>query len=72
MDSAQVIDAQFNRAVEIVQSLPKTGPIQTDYEEKLTMYRCAESPFRLCVAQKVTHDTPQSVQARCSKVFCTC
>ena len=39
MDSHQLIDAQFDRAVEIVQSLPKNGPIQTDYEEKLTMYR---------------------------------
>ncbi|KAF8558804.1 hypothetical protein OG21DRAFT_983617 [Imleria badia] len=39
MDSRQLIDAQFNRAVEIVQGLPKTGPIQTGYEEKLTMYR---------------------------------
>ncbi|KAG1753740.1 ACBP-domain-containing protein [Suillus paluster] len=38
MDSRELIDAQFDRAVEIVQSLPKTGPIQTDYEEKLTMY----------------------------------
>ncbi|KAI0092461.1 acyl CoA binding protein-domain-containing protein [Irpex rosettiformis] len=38
MDSRQLIDAQFDRAVEIVQGLPKTGPIQTDYEEKLTMY----------------------------------
>lgn len=35
-----MIDAQFDRAVEIVQGLPKTGPIQTGYEEKLTMYRC--------------------------------
>lgn len=34
-----LIDAQFDRAVEIVQSLPRTGPIQTDYEEKLQMYR---------------------------------
>lgn len=33
------IDAQFNRAVEIVQNLPKTGPIQTGYEDKLNMYR---------------------------------
>ena len=33
------IDAQFDRAVEIVQGLPKTGPIQTGYEEKLAMYR---------------------------------
>lgn len=33
-----LIDAQFDRAVEIVQSLPRTGPIQTDYEEKLQMY----------------------------------
>jgi len=40
MDSHELIDAQFDRAVEIIQSLPKTGPIQTDYEEKLTMYRC--------------------------------
>ncbi|KAF9222054.1 ACBP-domain-containing protein [Gyrodon lividus] len=38
MDSRQLIDAQFDRAVEIVQSLPKTGLIQTGYEEKLTMY----------------------------------
>ena len=41
MASKELIDAQFDRAVEIVQSLPKTGPIQTDYEEKLTMYRYA-------------------------------
>ncbi|KAG1857173.1 hypothetical protein C8R48DRAFT_278687 [Suillus tomentosus] len=38
MDSHELIDAQFHRAVEIVQGLPKTGPIQTGYEEKLTMY----------------------------------
>ncbi|EIN10465.1 ACBP-domain-containing protein [Punctularia strigosozonata HHB-11173 SS5] len=38
MDSRELIDAQFDRAVEIVQGLPKTGPIQTGYEEKLTMY----------------------------------
>ncbi|KAL1714828.1 hypothetical protein EV715DRAFT_208841 [Schizophyllum commune] len=37
MSSRELIDAQFDRAVEIVQSLPKTGPIQTDYEEKLTI-----------------------------------
>jgi hypothetical protein len=41
MNSRELIDAQFDRAVEIVQNLPKTGPIQTGYEEKLTMYRCA-------------------------------
>lgn len=40
VDSRQLIDAQFDRAVEIVQGLPKTGPIQTGYEEKLDMYRC--------------------------------
>jgi hypothetical protein len=45
MDSRELIDAQFDRAVEIVQGLPKTGPIQTGYEEKLTMYRCATRPF---------------------------
>ncbi|PCH41324.1 ACBP-domain-containing protein [Wolfiporia cocos MD-104 SS10] len=38
MESRELIDAQFDRAVEIVQSLPKNGPIQTGYEEKLTMY----------------------------------
>ncbi|CAE6409287.1 unnamed protein product [Rhizoctonia solani] len=38
MDIDNLINAQFNRAVEIVQSLPKTGPIQTGYEEKLAMY----------------------------------
>ncbi|THV05447.1 ACBP-domain-containing protein [Dendrothele bispora CBS 962.96] len=37
MSSPALIDAQFDRAVEIVQGLPKTGPIQTDYEEKLTI-----------------------------------
>ncbi|KAF8484965.1 ACBP-domain-containing protein [Russula ochroleuca] len=39
MSSRELIDAQFDRAVEIVQNLPKTGPIQTGYEEKLAMYR---------------------------------
>ncbi|KAF9452413.1 ACBP-domain-containing protein [Macrolepiota fuliginosa MF-IS2] len=38
MATHDLIDAQFDRAVEIVQGLPKTGPIQTDYEEKLQMY----------------------------------
>lgn len=38
MDPHQLLDAQFNRAVEIVQGLSKTGPIQTGYEEKLNMY----------------------------------
>lgn len=41
--SNELVDAQFDRAVEIVQGLPKTSPIQTDYEEKLTMYRYALS-----------------------------
>ena len=48
MDSRQYIDAQFDRAVQIVQGLPKTGPIQTGYEEKLAMYRCVF--FRLSMA----------------------
>lgn len=43
MSSRELIDAQFDRAVEIVQNLPKTDPIQTGYEEKLAMYRCATS-----------------------------
>ncbi|ODO05283.1 hypothetical protein L198_01975 [Cryptococcus wingfieldii CBS 7118] len=32
------IDKKFHRAVDIVQSLPKGGPIQTTYEEKLWLY----------------------------------
>lgn len=47
MDSHQLIDAQFDRAVEIVQGLPKIGPIQTGYEDKLTMYRCV-TPLHSC------------------------
>ena len=39
MDTNKLIDAQFDRAVEIVQGLPKNGPIQTGYEDKLKMYR---------------------------------
>ncbi|KAF8529250.1 ACBP-domain-containing protein [Hysterangium stoloniferum] len=38
MDPNELIDAQFEKAVSIVQSLPKTGPIQTGYEDKLAMY----------------------------------
>jgi len=38
MDTRELIDFQFDRAVQIVQGLPKQGPIQTGYEEKLTMY----------------------------------
>nr|XP_019045700.1 hypothetical protein I302_06091 [Kwoniella bestiolae CBS 10118]OCF24630.1 hypothetical protein I302_06091 [Kwoniella bestiolae CBS 10118] len=30
--------SQFHRAVDIVQSLPKGGPVQTSYEEKLWLY----------------------------------
>lgn len=33
-----MINALFERTVDIVQSLPKTGPIQTSYEEKLALY----------------------------------
>ncbi|KAF8138674.1 ACBP-domain-containing protein [Boletus edulis] len=54
MDSRQLIDAQFNRAVEIVQSLPKTGPIQTGYEEKLTMY----SLYKQATVGNVTSPRP--------------
>jgi hypothetical protein len=54
MDSHH-IDAQFDRAVEIVQSLPKIGPIQTTYDEKLTMYRCIILPCSLLVVP--THDS---------------
>jgi len=46
MSSAKVIDAYvcspharlFERTVDIVQSLPPSGPIQTSYEEKLALY----------------------------------
>ena len=61
MNSHQLIDAQFDRAVEIVQSLPKNGPIQTDYEEKLTMYRCV--PLHPC--------SPPLVDSSFFHVVCT-
>ncbi|KAK0568546.1 hypothetical protein OC861_001876 [Tilletia horrida] len=38
MSSTALIDALFMRTVDIVQSLPKAGPIQTSYEEKLALY----------------------------------
>ncbi|WVR06379.1 hypothetical protein IAU60_003410 [Kwoniella sp. DSM 27419] len=38
MASARDIDSLFHRAVDIVQSLPKGGPVQTSYEEKLWLY----------------------------------
>ncbi|GAA5837565.1 hypothetical protein JCM11251_002015 [Rhodosporidiobolus azoricus] len=30
--------ARFERAVDIIQSLPKSGPIQTNYDDKLSLY----------------------------------
>lgn len=33
-----LVDAKFHRAVDIIQSLPKNGPISTSYEEKLMLY----------------------------------
>lgn len=32
------MSSQFDRAVELVQTLPKNGPIQSSYEEKLALY----------------------------------
>ncbi|GAA5926191.1 hypothetical protein JCM3775_005229 [Rhodotorula graminis] len=32
------IHARFERAVDIIQSLPKSGPIQTSYDQKLELY----------------------------------
>lgn len=37
-DEAALVDARFHRAVDIIQSLPKSGPITTTYEEKLMLY----------------------------------
>ncbi|EJU06071.1 acyl-CoA-binding protein, partial [Dacryopinax primogenitus] len=37
-ESYLTLCSQFDRAVEIIQGLSKTGPIQTGYEEKLAMY----------------------------------
>ncbi|KAJ7122739.1 hypothetical protein C8R44DRAFT_784410 [Mycena epipterygia] len=52
--SHDLIDAQFDRAVEIVQGLPKTGPIQTGYDEKLTMY----SLYKQATVGNVTSPRP--------------
>ncbi|KAJ7095097.1 hypothetical protein B0H15DRAFT_828066 [Mycena belliarum] len=54
MSSHNLIDAQFDRAVEIVQGLPKTGPIQTGYDEKLTMY----SLYKQATVGNVTSPRP--------------
>ncbi|KAI6004027.1 ACBP-domain-containing protein [Pisolithus albus] len=54
MDPHQLLDAQFNRAVEIVQGLSKTGPIQTGYEEKLNMY----SLYKQATTGNVTSSRP--------------
>ncbi|KIK65583.1 hypothetical protein GYMLUDRAFT_240099 [Collybiopsis luxurians FD-317 M1] len=53
-----LLDAQFDRAVEIVQGLPKTGPIQTDYEEKLTMYRCEIYSFENATSLNFSPPSP--------------
>ncbi|SGY79161.1 BQ5605_C008g05060 [Microbotryum silenes-dioicae] len=37
-DTADWVHARFERAVDIVQSLPRTGPIQTNYDDKLLLY----------------------------------
>ncbi|KAJ7873275.1 hypothetical protein B0H14DRAFT_3860091 [Mycena olivaceomarginata] len=52
--SHDLIDAQFDRAVEIVQGLPKTGPIQTGYDEKLAMY----SLYKQATVGNVTSPRP--------------
>ncbi|KAJ6516197.1 hypothetical protein C8R45DRAFT_959228 [Mycena sanguinolenta] len=54
MSSHELIDAQFDRAVEIVQGLPKTGPIQTGYDEKLAMY----SLYKQATVGNVTSPRP--------------
>ncbi|PWN90739.1 ACBP-domain-containing protein [Acaromyces ingoldii] len=38
MDAGIWPNSLFERTVDIVQSLPKSGPIQTSYEEKLALY----------------------------------
>lgn len=45
-----LVNARFHRAVDIIQSLPKSGPITTTYEEKLMLYSCyKQGEFRnLC------------------------
>jgi hypothetical protein len=42
MTTRPQVDAQFDRAAQIVQGLPQTGPIQIGYEDKLLMYRCVK------------------------------
>src|SRR6202035_144424 len=61
MDSSHIVDVQFNRAVEIVQGLPKTGPIQTGYEEKLTMYRYVETTLLSLILTRVIIYCEQSL-----------
>jgi hypothetical protein len=44
----KIAEARFHRAVDMVQSFPKSGPVNTTYEEKLmlySLYKQGESGF---------------------------
>jgi aspartokinase-like uncharacterized kinase len=63
------VDAQFDRAVQIVQGVSKTrGPIQISYEDKLLMYRCVKHDHSWYMAADAL-----STHAACiSKVHLVC
>lgn len=71
------IDLQFDRAVGIVQELPRDGPIQTNYEEKLNMYSLFKQGWQtkffmneltlILQQQRVTSMAVDQVYLTCSK-----
>ena len=55
------IDERFERAVDIIQSLPKSGPIHSDYGQKLTLYGKVISPLPVAPRSPLT--------SRCCRVY---
>ncbi|GAA5845166.1 hypothetical protein JCM9279_005461 [Rhodotorula babjevae] len=60
------VHARFERAVDIIQSLPKSGPIQTSYDQKLELYACvlrvqAGHVHRPCRARSSKHADSSTV-----------
>ncbi|KAK4052551.1 hypothetical protein OIO90_004320 [Microbotryomycetes sp. JL221] len=50
--------ARFDRAVDIVQSLPRSGPIQTNYDDKLLLYRWVWTCLRFATEGDIQTSRP--------------
>lgn len=47
-DFGRAVNEKFYKAVDIIQSLPKSGPITTTYEEKLMLYSLYKQGEQTC------------------------